>query len=143
MTDFAPLPALIGGVLIGASASAMLLLSGRITGISGIAGGLWSREAGERSWRWAFVAGALVAAAIVRAVRPDAFGLAPNLSVVALASAGVLVGFGTRLSNGCTSGHGVCGIARFSPRSLIATCVFMAAGGAVVFFVRHVAGGAS
>lgn len=130
------LPALLGGVMIGGSALLMFGLLGRITGISGIFGALLSGGGGH-AWRIAFLAGLAAGPALVYALTgssaPAASSAGPALTVVA----GLLVGFGTRLGGGCTSGHGVCGIARLSPRSLVATGVFMAAGFATVFIVRH------
>jgi hypothetical protein len=140
MENFTPLSALLGGALIGLSAALLWLLDGRIAGISGILGGLASMASGDAAWRLAFLVG-LVGAPWLYAVA--AGGVAPigiTSSVPLLIAAGLLVGFGTRLGSGCTSGHGVCGVARLSPRSLVATAVFMAAGFAVVFLVRHVFG---
>jgi uncharacterized membrane protein YedE/YeeE len=137
MTNFTPVPALIGGVLIGASALILWLFSGRIAGISGILGGLASPAPHEQGWRIAFLAG-LVAAPLLAAA--FAGGL-PEVTITGstpiLVAGGLLVGFGTRLGGGCTSGHGVCGMARRSPRSVTATLVFMAAAAATVFVARH------
>jgi uncharacterized membrane protein YedE/YeeE len=134
---FTPWPALAGGLLIGLAAAAFVLVNGRIAGISGILGGLLRPVRGDVAWRIAFLAG-LVAA-------PLAYALFAPLPVVridadtgTLAAAGLLVGLGTRYGSGCTSGHGVCGLARLSPRSLVATVSFMAAGFATVFVLRHV-----
>src|SRR6266853_1728670 len=121
---FTPISAVIGGVIIGAAVALFAVLNGRIAGVSGILGGLARPQAGDVSWRIAFVAG-LVAA-------PLAWGL-----LAALAAAGLLVGIGTRYGGGCTSGHGVCGISRASPRSIAATVAFMAAGFATVYVARH------
>ena len=128
--------ALGGGVLIGASAAAILLFLGRVAGVSGIVGGLLHDGSAERVWRAAFVAGLLAGGAGLRIVDPAAvqFGLDRSLPVLVLA--GVLVGFGTRLGSGCTSGHGVCGVARGSRRSLVATLTFMATGMLTVFVTR-------
>jgi len=136
---FTPWSALIGGALIGIAASMLALLNGRIAGISGIVGGLLHPVRGEVSWRVAFIAGLVVSAiACVLLVH------APTLDIEAgyplLIVAGLLVGVGTRYGAGCTSGHAVCGIARFSPRSIVATIVFMAAGFATVFVVRYLIG---
>jgi uncharacterized protein len=139
---FTPWTALAGGALIGLGAAMLLLLAGRIAGISGIVGGLLRPAAGDAGWRLAFVAGLVLAPllfALVRAL-PDARIEAGPLALVA---AGLIVGIGTRYGAGCTSGHGVCGLARLSPRSLVATLAFMAAGFATVFVVRHVIGGAA
>jgi uncharacterized membrane protein YedE/YeeE len=127
--------ALQGGALIGVSASLMLALNGRVTGISGIVGGLLIPKPGDIAWRALFVAGLLLGGVIALGVSPAAFtpGVAAP-GVVALA--GLLVGFGTRVGNGCTSGHGVCGISRLSPRSLAATVTFISAGAVTVFVTR-------
>lgn len=136
---FTPWAALAGGVLIGTAAAMFVLLNGRIAGISGVLGGLLRPAKGDVAWRAAFVLGLIGAPlvyglfAVLPAARIDAgYG--------ALALAGLLVGVGTRYGAGCTSGHGVCGMARLSPRSLVATAVFMAAGFATVFVVRHLSG---
>lgn len=133
---FTPFTALAGGALIGGATVLLLLMNGRIAGISGILGGLLKPAEGDVAWRTAFVLGLLLA--------PGAFLLAgalPAMQIDAgwgtLIAAGLLVGFGTRLGSGCTSGHGVCGLARLSPRSMVAVLAFMAAGFATVFVVRH------
>ena len=143
MTNFTPWSALIGGALIGLSASVLLLLNGRVAGISGILGGLVRTRApgGETSWRAMFVVGLLVGGLVLLLVRPASFGATPVSLPLAIV-AGVFVGFGTRLGSGCTSGHGVCGLSRFSARSLAATMTFMATGAIAAFVVQHVAGGA-
>ena len=137
--NFTPMAALAGGAIIGAAAGALVLLNGRIAGISGIAGGLLSASKGDIGWRIAFLAGLIGAPLAFQLVAtlPDVQIEAGNATLIA---AGLLVGIGTRYGSGCTSGHGVCGIARFSPRSLAATAAFMAAGFATVFIVRHVIG---
>lgn len=125
---------LTGGLLIGVAAFGLLWLIGRIAGISGIAGGLLAgAPAGDRGWRLAFLGGLLLAGALA-APQPV---LTPGSSPLLLVIAGLLVGFGTRLGNGCTSGHGVCGLARLSWRSLIATVVFMGCGILTVTLLRH------
>lgn len=135
--------AALGGVLIGLSAVLLLAVLGRIAGVSGIAGGLVAgSRAGDRAWRAAFVAGLVLAPLLLFALRGDNGVGAPDAGWLRLALAGLLVGIGTRIGGGCTSGHGVCGTARLSPRSLIATAVFMAFGMATVFAVRHLGGGA-
>ncbi len=138
-SEFTPWSALTGGVLIGVAAAMFVLLNGRIAGISGVIGGLFKPVAGDVAWRAAFVLG-LVGAPVV-------YGLfaAPPVPQIdarfgALVVAGLLVGVGTRYGSGCTSGHGVCGLARLSPRSLVATAAFMGAGFATVFVARHVLG---
>ena len=131
----------LGGVLIGLAAVLLMSALGRIAGISGIASGLvLGIEKGDRSWRWAFILGLLIAPLCTMPfVGNDVIGM-PQVGWSAMAVAGLLVGFGTRLGSGCTSGHGVCGIARFSTRSLLATAVFMLFGIATVFVLRHVVG---
>ena len=141
MTNFTPWSALFGGALIGISASALLLLNGRVAGISGILGGLVRPRAEETSWRALFIAGLLVGGLALFVVRPASFGAAPVSLPLAIV-AGAFVGFGTRLGSGCTSGHGVCGLSRFSARSLAATMTFMATGAAAAFVVQHLVGGA-
>ncbi len=125
--------ALLGGILIGLAAFAMMVLVGRIAGISGIVGQLLPPRRGDRDWRLAFLLGLLVGGAIMFAIDSSLFtsvvGSPANLQIVA---AGLLVGFGTRLGSGCTSGHGVCGVSRLSGRSLVATLVFLGAGVATV-----------
>jgi uncharacterized membrane protein YedE/YeeE len=131
--------ALAGGVLIGLAATLLLWLTGRIAGISGILGGVIMPSKGEWGWRVAFLVGLIGAGAAWLWWVPGAFvprqGFPPLLLVVA----GVLVGFGTRMGNGCTSGHGVCGLGRLSPRSMVAVMVFMATAIATTYIVRHVA----
>jgi len=141
MTVFTPGTALLGGLLIGAAASLLLLGVGRIAGISGIAGGILVGAREESGWRVFFLAGLPLGGLIVAWLRG---GLAIDISAspIALVAAGLLVGFGTELGSGCTSGHGVCGLARGSWRSLVATLTFMAAGAITVFVVRHGLGGA-
>jgi uncharacterized membrane protein YedE/YeeE len=136
---FTPIAALAGGVLIGLAAAMFVLLNGRIAGISGVLGGLLRPLRGDVSWRVAFTLG-LVAAPSVYLL----FAVLPRPQIDAgygtLIVAGLLVGLGTRYGAGCTSGHGVCGISRLSPRSLVATLAFMAAGFATVFVTRHLLG---
>ncbi|TVQ92405.1 MAG: YeeE/YedE family protein [Deltaproteobacteria bacterium] len=134
--------ATLGGALIGLSASAMLLLNGRIAGISGIVGGALKLPQGDMLWRVLFVAGLFTGGLVMWLVHPGAFVMEIDRSVLAIAVAGLLVGVGVRLGSGCTSGHGVCGLSRFSPRSLVATLTFMAAGAAVAAVVTQVFGGA-
>ena len=136
-TAFTPWASLAGGLLVGVAAAMLILFNGRIAGISGIVGGLLRPVRGDVGWRAAFVAG-LVAAPLAWLAVAEAPRLHVAASVPALVVAGLLVGVGTRLGSGCTSGHGVCGLSRGSPRSLAATATFMAAGFAVVFVVRHV-----
>lgn len=135
--NFTPWLSLAGGLLIGLAAAMFVLLNGRIAGISGILGGLLRPTQGAISWRIAFIAGLLVAPFLFRTAAPW-----PEVRIDAdtgmLIVAGLLVGIGTRYGSGCTSGHGVCGLSRLSPRSLVATLSFMFAGFATVFIVRHI-----
>jgi uncharacterized membrane protein YedE/YeeE len=126
---------LVGGVVIGLAASLLLALNGRVAGISGMVAGLLPAQRGEWTFRAWFIAGLLLAGAIASVSKPHLLG-APHRSLGWLALAGVLVGVGTRLSGGCTSGHGVCGISRFSPRSIVATLVFMGFGIVTVTVMR-------
>jgi uncharacterized membrane protein YedE/YeeE len=127
---------LLGGALIGSAAALLLAVHGRIAGISGILGGLiTSRERSERSWRLAFLVGLITGPALYRLFY-GALPLQLETDVPTLLAAGLLVGFGTRLGSGCTSGHGVCGLARLSPRSLVATITFMSLGTATVYFTK-------
>jgi len=141
MHDFTPVPALVGGALIGASASLFLLTHGKVAGVSGLYAEALRPGSRSRGVGIAFVAGLLVSGVVVRLVRPDAFvtAWAPSLPVAALA--GLLVGVGTQIGSGCTSGHGVCGVSRLSVRSLVATATFMALGILAVFVVRRAFGG--
>lgn len=134
--QFTPVTALAGGALIGLAAGMFALLNGRIAGISGVLGGLLNTVAGDRAWRLAFVFG-LIAAPLVYALFAALPALQIDAGYGALVLAGLLVGFGARCGSGCTSGHGVCGLSRFSPRSLLATLVFMTTGFATVFVMRH------
>ena len=141
MTDFTPISALLGGALIGLSASVLLLTHGKVAGISGIYGGLLHRATNDRSFQLSFVAGLVVAGALLRLLAPAAFATTWSATLPITLIAGVLVGVGTRVGSGCTSGHGVCGLARLSIRSLAATGVFMTTGIVTVFVVRHLLGG--
>jgi uncharacterized membrane protein YedE/YeeE len=138
---FTPVSALAGGIMIGISASLLLLLNGRVAGISGILDGIFRAPKPDRAWRAAFVGGLLVGGSFFRLFDPQALSMEIDRSAAALAVAGLLVGFGTRTGSGCTSGHGVCGISRFSPRSVFATMTFMATAAITVFFINHVFGG--
>jgi uncharacterized membrane protein YedE/YeeE len=141
MANFTPLSAAVGGALIGLAAALLMLSTGRIAGISGIVGGLIGWNVPDRDWRIAFIvglilapiSGSLVGYAVAEPQMPASWAV--------IVIAGLLVGFGTRLGGGCTSGHGVCGVARLSPRSLAATAVFMAVAIIVVALTRHVLGG--
>lgn len=141
MENFTPLASLCGGMLIGLSASLLLLCDGKIAGISGIAGGLLHPMKGDTLWRLLFFAGLLTGGTLFYLFSPHAFTISLSRSTGALIAAGLLVGFGTRLGNGCTSGHGVCGISRFSVRSIVATVTFMITGIATVYVINHLLGG--
>lgn len=134
------IPALAGGVLIGLSAVLLLWLNGRIAGISGIMNGVLLPKSGETSWRIAFLLGLIAAAGLYIAFVPGAPQPRQGFSTTGLIIAGLLVGFGTSMGNGCTSGHGVCGLGRFSVRSLAAVLVFMATAMLTTFLLRHVWG---
>ena len=142
MSDFTPVPALLGGGLIGLAASAMLLTNGRIAGISGVYGGLLKPVAGDIGWRASFIGGLVAAGALLAVFAPDAVQASADRSLLATAVAGLVVGFGVRMGNGCTSGHGVCGLSRFSRRSLVATLTFMATGITTASLVQLLWGGA-
>jgi len=139
--NFTPLASLAGGILIGLAAGAMLLFDGKIAGISGIMAGLIRPVHGDTLWRGHFIGGLLAGGLLLRLFDPAAYAFTIQRSAGAIILAGLLVGFGTRLGNGCTSGHGVCGISRLSPRSIIATVTFIATGALTVFVVNHLLGG--
>jgi uncharacterized membrane protein YedE/YeeE len=136
--DFTPVSGLVGGLLIGLATALMMLLNGRIAGISGIVGGLLARNGSEVGWRALFIVGLLLGAFAYMLVTGSALPVRVETSLAVMVVAGLLVGFGTRLGSGCTSGHGVSGIARFSRRSIVATLVFMGAGIVTVFLTGHV-----
>lgn len=142
IVNFTPIPAAIGGAIIGLSAAFLLLVKGRIAGISGIAGGIILPEKGDLAWRVLFVIGLILGGLIYQWL-----GLGPELREIkslvgtgTLIIAGLLVGVGTTVGTGCTSGHGICGLARRSPRSLVATLTFMGSAILTVFIVRHLIG---
>lgn len=144
MDNFTPWSALGGGAILGAAAVALYAFNGRVAGISSILGGalLPVQEvdaSDERAWRWWFLAGLVVGAAVLHAARSDVLAVS-DASLGAVALSGLLVGVGTTLANGCTSGHGVCGLARRSPRSLAAVLTFMGVAMVAVFVLRHVGG---
>ena len=144
MENFTPLTATIGGVLIGLSATLLWAFNGRTAGVSTIFGAMFPRSPGDVAWRLAFLVGLPLGAGLGAAYGPDLFAELPDtlpevgLGPVALVAAGLLVGVGTRLGNGCTSGHGICGLARLSPRSFVAVGTFFATAVATVFVMRHV-----
>lgn len=144
MADFSPWPALAGGVLIGIASAWLLAANGRIAGISGMLHGLVTQvRSPESPWRAWFIAGLLLAGVIYLTTAPDAFKARAAFPLGWVALAGLLVGFGTRMASGCTSGHGVCGLGRLSLRSLVAVVTFMACGAIATYTMRHVLGVAS
>jgi uncharacterized membrane protein YedE/YeeE len=136
--NFTPVSGLVGGLLIGLAATLLLLLNGRISGISGIVGGLLAPRSPEAGWRVAFVAGLLLGALAYVLATGEALLVGMQASLPVLVAAGLLVGFGTRLGSGCTSGHGICGVARLSKRSIVATATFVGVATLTVFLTRHV-----
>jgi len=141
MENFTPVSSTIGGMLIGLSAALVLFGLGRIAGISGIFGGLLQPKSGDVAWRLSFVLGLVAGGLVMFSLAPALFAVGIERTLLTVAVAGLLVGVGTRMGNGCTSGHGVCGISRGSPRSLLATATFMVTGALTVFFTQHVFGG--
>ena len=138
--EFTPLAGLAGGVLIGLASAGLLLANGRIAGVSGILGGSVRAAGGDLGWRLAFLVGLPLGAVLVGLVRPELHGFAITSRATLLVAGGLLVGVGTQMGNGCTSGHGVCGIARGSGRSIVATGTFIASGALTVFVFRHLLG---
>ena len=137
--NFTPWASMAGGIVLGLAAALFILVNGRILGISGIVGGLLRPLKGDVVWRLTFIAGVLAAALVWQLVAtPAVVRIDANLPTIVIA--GLLVGFGTRYGSGCTSGHGVCGLSRLSPRSMVATFAFMGAGFVTVFIVRHLMG---
>jgi uncharacterized membrane protein YedE/YeeE len=137
---FTPFASLAGGVILGLASAIFILVNGRILGISGILGGLLPPKAGDTTWRVAFLLGMLAAPTVFHAVVPAQYITAPRVDASdwMVIAAGLLVGIGTRYASGCTSGHGVCGLSRLSPRSLVATLSFMGAGFVMVYVLRHI-----
>ena len=137
---FTPWASLTGGIILGIASAIFILVNGRILGISGILGGLLPPKVGDTSWRIAFLLGFAAAPTVFHALVPAQYIVAPRIDATDLTviAAGLLVGIGTRYASGCTSGHGVCGLSRLSPRSLVATASFMGAGFALVYVMRHV-----
>lgn len=130
---------LIGGCLIGIAAGILLIFNGKIFGVSGILGGVIKPASGETSWKVAATAGLITGGSALALMGFDAFSTLPPPSMMILVASGLLVGFGSRLGNGCTSGHGVCGVARFSPRSIVATVTFTGAGALAVLLINKLA----
>lgn len=142
MTEFTPVSALIGGALIGLSVVFFMATMGRIAGISGIVSGLMNPKSSDFGWKLAFVAGLMVAPFVYAMMRPEDVSVAFPHSIGFIVAGGLLVGIGSRLGSGCTSGHGICGMARLSPRSIVATLTFMATGIITVFVIRMIGGAA-
>ena len=136
---FTPWQSLAGGVLLGLASAAFILVNGRILGISGILGGLLVSRTGDIGWRIVFLLGMAASPFVAGFIFPEGLIEAPRIEAgyAAIAIAGLLVGFGTRYGSGCTSGHGVCGLSRLSPRSLVSTLTFMGLGFAMVYVIRH------
>jgi uncharacterized membrane protein YedE/YeeE len=141
MEGFTPVLSSIGGVLIGLAAVALLLANGRIAGISGITAGVLHPQKKNYLWRVYFIAGMLVGALLIRWLHPDAMAIRIDVSNAAILLGGFLVGIGTRIGNGCTSGHGVCGVGRLAPRSMVASAVFFSLAVITSYVIRHVTGG--
>ena len=137
--NFTPWSSLTGGIVLGIASALFILINGRILGISGILGGLLPPKVGDTTWRIAFLLGMFAAPTVFHAVVPAEYITAPRIEATEwmIVVAGLLVGVGTRYASGCTSGHGVCGLSRLSPRSLVATASFMSAGFVTVYVVRH------
>lgn len=140
MEHFTPIASTVGGVLIGLSATLLLLFNGRIAGISGIFWGALSTREPDRGWRWAFIAGLVVAGLGMYLAFPSMFAVTHGRPVWVVAAAGLIVGIGVRMGGGCTSGHGVCGLSRSSPRSMAATLTFIATGALTVLALRWMGG---
>lgn len=138
MENFTPISALLGGALIGLAASLLIALNGRIAGVSSIMNGVFLSPRTEWSWRSAFLCGLILATLVVQTVWPEWIIIRNGYPLWLVALGGYLVGFGTRLGSGCTSGHGICGLAQLSIRSLTATAAFMTTGMLTVFVVRHI-----
>ncbi|MCZ6553116.1 MAG: YeeE/YedE family protein [SAR324 cluster bacterium] len=141
MAEFDPISSLAGGVLIGIAAGVLWVFNGRLAGISGIFGDALGIRLPEIGWRWMFVAGLIAGGVAMYAIEPGYFPRGVQGALPVAIAGGLLVGIGTRMGSGCTSGHGVCGIARVSPRSIAATLIFMATGGITVFVTNHLLGG--
>ncbi|MHC4514616.1 MAG: YeeE/YedE family protein [Planctomycetota bacterium] len=141
IVDFTPLPALVGGLLIGSASALAVAMNGKIPGISGVFGRIFRGVSGDTMWRVVFVVGLVLGGALVFSAYPPAAAYRPSRSLVVTAAAGLLVGLGTRVGQGCTSGHGVCGLGRGSVRSLVATLTFMLWAFVTVYIMDHVVGG--
>ena len=143
MRELSVVAPLVGGALVGVASLLVLRARGRVIGISGVLGGLLRPTAGDVAWRLAFVLGLVLSGGLAAWLRPQALRIEGTPGLVSIVLSGLLVGFGTRLGNGCTSGHGVCGVSRMSLRSIVATLTFMFTGALSVYVVRHVLGSAS
>ena len=141
MNNFTPISAIIGGILIGIAAVILLLFNGKILGVSGIVSRAIFKPVLQSIWSWVFLLGLILGAAVYRFIFPGQLMIVIEASPPVLILAGLLVGFGTRLGSGCTSGHGICGIARFSKRSIVATGSFMFFGMMIVYLMKNVLGG--
>ena len=141
MEGFTPILSTVGGLLIGLAALALLYFEGRIAGASGIISGVLRPSRGDTAWRAAFIAGLLCGALLILWLHPAAMQIRIDVSDTAVILAGLLVGIGTRIGNGCTSGHGVCGVGRLAPRSMVASAVFVTFALLTTYVVRHVLGG--
>ncbi len=141
MLGFTPVLSSIGGILIGLAAVGLLLFNGRIAGISGILGGVLRPAVNDTLWRIVFIAGLLVGALIIKRLDPAAMAIHIDVTLPTVVLGGLLVGLGTRIGSGCTSGHGVCGIGRLAPRSIVASAVFFVSAVATVYVVRYMLGG--
>ena len=137
---FTPWTSLIGGILLGIASALFILLNGRILGISGILGDLLPAKSGDASWRITFMLGLFVSPLVMKSLAPPDLMLVPRIdaTMAMVIAGGLLVGLGTRYGSGCTSGHGVCGLSRLSPRSMVATGLFMTAGFITVFVIKHI-----
>lgn len=141
MENFTPIASLIGGIIIGASALGLMAFNGQVAGITGVTRGVLQPKGGDVAWRIAFLAGLIVGPAVYQAITGNMISPTITKSVPVLVIGGLMVGFGTTMGSGCTSGHGVCGLGRLSIRSLAATMTFMVTAVATVYIARHVVGG--
>lgn len=139
MENFTPIAGTIGGALIGLSAALLLLFNGRIAGVSGILSGAFLHK-GDKTWRWMFLIGMILSSFLYQLTYPESFTEYTDTSLLVLITGSFMIGFGTRMGGGCTSGHGICGIGRISSRSIAATFIFMSAGLITVYITRHVLG---
>ena len=143
MNEFTPLLSTIGGILIGLAVAGLFFFNGRILGISNIAAELFGSDHAGRPWRFTFILGLLAGGGLLELFYPVALSVPSPRSIPVLVLAGLLVGYGTGMGRGCTSGHGICGISRLSPRSIVATLIFMASGMATVYITGHLLGGSA